>query len=397
MKKSCFISLILMLVFTTVYSQDFSFKYQPGFRYQVHTTIAEDVYLNSEYSHTSRVLMMEWLNCVKKDKDIYSMVGDYSLSENTSSLNVSYQQKREYFDTVYKFSTAGEFSFDQSNFMPVKRNFPLFIDGIKRGQSWFTPCYEVHDFRGELFGIDHPYKVPSSVSWQYLGQEQKDGVFLAKFKGRLTIMYEPNPVLSLYRRYPVVVNGFSETDMLFNEKMGYIHSLVERFDITYELSDGQIIRYKGESRSKTEKMEPIDPYRFEELKNLIGDYGDVTKGPGWVRITLNNINFGPEDYRLTPQEREKLDIIAKEVSAHRGRFIKIIGHTAHAGTLAGRAALSLQRAEVVRDYLLAKDAVDPDMLTVDGKGSTQPLDTSGTSEGNKKNRRVEIYIMVGND
>lgn len=383
--------------FSLAPAQEFEFKYLPGNRYQVKTEIAEDIYQNGEYSHTSRVLLMEWLNVIRRYKDQYTIVGEYSLNENTSSLGVAYQQKYEYKDLIYNLSNRGKFSNDKKNFMPVKRDYPMFVEGIKRGSLWFTPTYEVHDFRGELYGINHPYEVPSAATWEFSGVVEKEGKVYNRLTSRISVLHEPNPVPAIYNRFPILISGYSQGEILWDPQLGLVHSSKEDFDISFELNDGQIFRYKGKALSSTEKMEPIDPGRLEELKKMIGNLGKVNKGGGFVRITLDSINFGPEDYTLTELEKEKLDIICKEVAAFRGRFVKIEGHTHQAGNEEGRAKLSLQRAEVVRNYLLAKDAVDPDMVTAVGKGSSDLLDETGSTEGKRKNRRVEIYIMVGND
>lgn len=398
MRKPVFLVIFFLIgIGKLSFAQEFEFKYQPTNRYQIKTEIVEDVYQNGEYSHTSRVLLMEWLNIIRRYKDQYTIVGEYSLNENTSSLGVAYQQKYEYKDLIYKMSNRGKFSNDKKNFMPVKRDYPMFVEGIKRGSLWFTPTYEVHDFRGELYGINHPYQIPSAATWEFTGMVEKEGKSYSRLISRISILYEPNPVPALYKRYPVVISGFSQGEILWDSQLGLVHSASENFDISFELNDGQIFRYKGKSLSSAEKMEPIDPARLDELKKMIGNLGKVNKGNGFIRITLDSINFGPEEYTLTEIEKEKLDAVCKEVAGFRGRFVKIEGYTHEAGTEEGRATLSLQRAEVVRNYLLSKDAVDPDMVTAVGKGSSDLIDTTGSDEGKKKNRRVEIYIMVGND
>ncbi len=401
MKKYAFLILLISLFVLNGFAEKFEFKYEPGIRYQVSTEIVEDVDKNGDYSHTSRMMIMEWLNVVDKREGEFLVAGDYIVSENTSSLNISYQIKNNYFNNLFKILPNGAVKGDEDNFMPVKRNFPFFIEDVQRGEPWFVKMTEVHDFRGELFGIDHPFRVPSAIMWTYEGLKEDNGNSYAYFTGKLSILHQPSPVDSLYRLFPVEIRGYSDVELYWNKELNLVHKVNENFDITFDISDGQDFRYKGKSTSTYKKMEAIDPLRYEELVRLMQErFGEgvvVDRGAGWVRITLNNINFGPEDYQLTALEEEKLESIAEELQKHAGRFIRVVGHTAMAGTEAGRNSLSVLRANQVRDYLIESGAVDANLITSEGKGATEQVDLSGTKAGMQANRRVEIYIMVGNE
>lgn len=381
-------------------AETFEYRYEPGKRYEVATEIAEDVYKNGEFSHTARLLIMEWLHIVAEKPNYYLIGGDYSVSESTASLDVAYEQKKEYRNNLFKLTKNGEFIGDRDNFMPVKRNFPLFKGEVQRNQPWFSAAAEVHDFRGELFGIEYPYRVPSSVVWEYKGLSPLGKESFQKINGRLSVSYQPNPVDSLYRRYPIAVNGYSDVTLYWNPRLSLLHQTDETFDISFTVSDGQVFRYKGKSHAQYQKMEPIDKNRFNELAELMkirfGEEIFFDFGDGWVRITLNNIHFGPEDYQLTPEESEKLSAIAAELKHHKGRFIRVVGHTAMAGTESGRNRLSQQRANVVRDYLIRVGAAEANRVSAEGKGAREPVNRATTQEAMKQNRRVEIYIMVGN-
>ena len=397
-KRLVILFIMLTILLSSLFCQTFEFKYKPGMRYRMLTQIAEDVFVDGEYSHTSRIVLKEGLNIIDYKNDFFVVSGNYIVSEDSSALGLSYSQKREYKDNFYKITSMGKFADDQGNFMPVKRNSPLFkSDDIKRGESWFGLSYEMHDFRDE-FGIDYPYKVPSANSYTYEGIESIDGVKYHKISTRVSISHNPNPMPARYQLYPVHVSGYSQQLMLWDSEKGTIFRINETFDVSFELSDGQVYRYKGESISNFEKMEPIpeDEYNrlIEKMFKLFGDDGSISRNNDWVRITFNDINFGPDDYILSDLERSKLKFIADEVANHRGRYIKIVGHTAFAGSQVGRMNLSQTRAEVVRDFLIESNAVDPKFITANGKGASERIDYSGSKSGMMKNRRVDIYILV---
>jgi OOP family OmpA-OmpF porin len=93
---------------------------------------------------------------------------------------------------------------------------------------------------------------------------------------------------------------------------------------------------------------------------------------------------------LRPLTLPVLDQIAATLQEHPEVLsVALRGH-ASAGERRA-AALSLRRAEVVRDFLTAH-GVEASRLTVQGFGSDEPADPSATPEGRARNRRVEIQI-----
>ncbi len=74
-----------------------------------------------------------------------------------------------------------------------------------------------------------------------------------------------------------------------------------------------------------------------------------------------------------------------------GNFkIEIIGHTDNDGTAADNLALSKQRADAVKNYLVTQFGVIASNLTTAGKGSTALIDKGTTPLAKANNRRVEF-------
>lgn len=68
----------------------------------------------------------------------------------------------------------------------------------------------------------------------------------------------------------------------------------------------------------------------------------------------------------------------------------ITGHAANIGDKSAIDAISLARAEAVSDYLVAKKTFKSDVITVKGKGASEPI---GSDDKAQANRRVEISIL----
>ena len=67
------------------------------------------------------------------------------------------------------------------------------------------------------------------------------------------------------------------------------------------------------------------------------------------------------------------------------------GHTDSQGSDAINNPLSKDRADAVRDYLVAQGVPATRISTV-GRGEHQPIADNTTAEGRAKNRRVEIFL-----
>lgn len=74
-----------------------------------------------------------------------------------------------------------------------------------------------------------------------------------------------------------------------------------------------------------------------------------------------------------------------------GRSIRIQGYTDSMGTPAVNDALSLRRAEAVRDFLITQ-GVAAESMRAEGLGAKRPVAHNGTAEGRAQNRRIEIVI-----
>lgn len=84
-----------------------------------------------------------------------------------------------------------------------------------------------------------------------------------------------------------------------------------------------------------------------------------------------------------------LDSIARAASSCPG-VLRIEGHTDNMGRPGYNSVLSRERAEAVRDALIAR-GVPADRLVAQGFGSNRPIADNRTDEGRARNRRIEIH------
>lgn len=110
--------------------------------------------------------------------------------------------------------------------------------------------------------------------------------------------------------------------------------------------------------------------------------------------TLKNriIEFESGSAVLTAAGRQILDEMAVALNKVSGKKVKIIGHTDSSGDANKNYTLSQQRADAVKNYLIAKN-IPETSLSTEGKGASVPVADNATAEGRKKNRRIEFEVL----
>lgn len=105
----------------------------------------------------------------------------------------------------------------------------------------------------------------------------------------------------------------------------------------------------------------------------------------------SDISFDVGRADIKPNFRTVLDAFASSLAKTPGSVVTIIGHTDSTGSDAVNNPLSLSRAASVRDYLTNR-GVTSNRISIDGRGSREPLVANDTAANKAKNRRVEIFV-----
>lgn len=108
-------------------------------------------------------------------------------------------------------------------------------------------------------------------------------------------------------------------------------------------------------------------------------------------LTLSDIYFRVNRAELEPGAALNLSRLADFLRKHPDRRVLIEGHTDSSGTPAYNASLSQQRANSVRDLLIA-NGVNPNQVTAKGYGESFPVATNMTVAGRQQNRRADIVL-----
>ena len=105
----------------------------------------------------------------------------------------------------------------------------------------------------------------------------------------------------------------------------------------------------------------------------------------------SDVSFDSGSAQIKPNLRPVLDRFATTLNQNPVTTVRIIGHTDNRGSDAINNPLSVNRAAATRDYLVDR-GVQAGRISIDGRGSREPLADNSTADGRARNRRVEIFV-----
>jgi outer membrane protein OmpA-like peptidoglycan-associated protein len=313
----------------------------------------------------------------------------------------------------FRITPQGELNIEEDRGFPSLRGFPVFPDEpIKPGVKWTASGRRAVDPLNE----GHPVVVPLTAEYEYRGVE----------------LYQDTPVHRIFAKYASryqqpgpgfnQVQGAHEVDVLIRVSDGLPLLMRDILDETYTWSDGSKIRFRGFTLTFGEGIVPLDRGSLalsieRVLKSAPAPRADPPSaaGPGpsagrvtdpamdaagidvaevgeGLRLTLKDARFYPDSDEFLPDERPRLDLIARALGQIPGRTFLVEGHTAAVGYPAGEMELSLKRAQRMVDEL-ARRGIPPDRFIYKGWGGTKPLGDNNNEAGRARNRRVEITIL----
>lgn len=108
------------------------------------------------------------------------------------------------------------------------------------------------------------------------------------------------------------------------------------------------------------------------------------------KVSTNGILFDSGSANIQPQSMGVIRQISQVLLQEKGINLSIIGHTDADGDDASNMKLSKERADAVKSTLVNVYNIDPNRLSTDGKGESEPVGDNATPDGKAQNRRVEF-------
>ena len=130
--------------------------------------------------------------------------------------------------------------------------------------------------------------------------------------------------------------------------------------------------------------------RAQLLKQL-NDVLQTTDTPRGLVVNMADVLFETGKYALSTDAQLKLAKLSGIIQAHPGLNLAVEGYTDTTGAADFNMKLSQQRADTVRQFLIAQ-GLSADAITSKGLGEADPIADNSTAAGRKLNRRVEIIV-----
>jgi outer membrane protein OmpA-like peptidoglycan-associated protein len=109
-------------------------------------------------------------------------------------------------------------------------------------------------------------------------------------------------------------------------------------------------------------------------------------------LTVGDVLFAPGKAEVGPGGQRSIDKLAEFLKAYPKRNVVIEGHSDNIGNDDFNVKLSQQRADAVRDLLVAR-GVAAQRIQTKGYGPKFPVVDNDSAAGRQQNRRVEVLVL----
>lgn len=393
------IAILFLFFISPVFSlsgQQFEYMFNVGDRFLIISTGEQQVYQNDAFSHNARFQNNITVNIIGGTQEEALIRARYRITEQSSANQQLYSVQHEDV-VVYRLSSEGVVTVDDDAFLPMVRNIPRFppTESLAVGDTWAFTAHEVFDLR-TVFNIARPFKLITIANYEYIGMTPSP--YDQQSYPTVKITYP----LEVRRRvrdeagnnFTISISGGTEQILLWDSVKGRPHSYHEEYQFSWQAGQETVV-FNGTAEAYTvELSDSANQARQEELQNALDDSEisgvSVDSDDEGVVLSIGQLHFYPDTARLLAGEEGRITDIAELILQQRPAQVLVTGHTALAGTEAGRQALSELRARTIAE-LLHRNGIEN--LIIQGVGATQPLATNENEEGRKRNRRVEIKLI----
>ncbi len=154
---------------------------------------------------------------------------------------------------------------------------------------------------------------------------------------------------------------------------------------------------EAKEREANAKLEAEHRFQlqFVQVQNMFSkEQAEVYKQGHDLVIRLKAIRFPVGQSFITPDNYELLGTVRSAVHTFGEPDVVIEGHTDSTGSAAANEQLSQRRADAVRAYFVANEAIKSEKVLAIGYGAERPLSKNDTQAGRAINRRIDMIIRT---
>jgi OmpA-OmpF porin, OOP family len=276
---------------------------------------------------------------------------------------------------------------------------PLYSPNNTTGPGWVVGGKFGYDFVGPRVDFDFGYgQTPLSINIPGTAITNKAG----QATGLINLSYDFFPA-SLFTPYIGAGAGVAFIDSnsaLGSTQFAYDGLVGVRYNISSQFTVGLEARYLGTTNPTINVNGQTFTGKSQNIMGLVGfayKFGQPAPAaappPAAGPVAPSFMVFFDWDRsNLSPQALNTIKQAADAYKTKGSARVTATGHTDKSGPDAYNMALSLRRANTVKDALV-RDGVPATAISVIGKGETQPLVQTADGVREPQNRRVEIVIQ----
>lgn len=165
----------------------------------------------------------------------------------------------------------------------------------------------------------------------------------------------------------------------------------KRLEEAAKKGQAEVERVKKQLEEERQARQSLEKKLASAMASL-AEVAKVKEEKRGVVITMSGaVLFATGQHTLLPIAKEKLNDVAQAIKDQGYKKIVVEGHTDSRGSPAKNEALSLERAQEVRSYLISQ-GIESSKIEARGYGERRPVATNDTPEGRANNRRVELVV-----
>ena len=165
-------------------------------------------------------------------------------------------------------------------------------------------------------------------------------------------------------------------------------SLIGIWSASADCGPGEIIVHRSIKEFNARTAQSHDYISFKDFRLKLSQGESVLN----AKVILPKVTFEANQSHLIKSARPILKELKDVLVENPKVKINILGHTGNLGHDQYNLTLSLERAKIVKDYLV-KLGISESRLNYHGFGESRPVADNSTEDGRRKNRRIEFEVF----
>jgi len=193
------------------------------------------------------------------------------------------------------------------------------------------------------------------------------------------------------RDYVLALQGLAQVGYRLTERWTLVadYRFVKSGDVQMTVPGGDLELEKADSSLMLGVRFDLQPGAAPAAAVVVPDAKPVAAAPAAPKEFLVFFGFNKSD--LTSHAVRVVGEAAEAAKKHGAASIAVVGHTDTSGSAGYNNALSMRRAQAVKDSLMAH-GIDGSMISTAGRGEAELLVTTGDGVKEPQNRRAKIDV-----